>query len=96
MKLIKKIKVAIDSPAAAGAGTISKMIAKHYNLLYCDTGKIYRFLAKKLMQKKTKNKIRIMASPWSPPAWMKTNDQMNFGGKIKDEHKKSWANYTQE
>ena len=43
--------------------------------------------------KKTKNKIRIMASPWSPPAWMKTNDQMNFGGKIKDEHKKSWANY---
>ena len=59
MKL-KKIKVAIDSPAAAGAGTISKMIAKQYNLLYCDTGKIYRFLAKKLMQKKTKNKIKFL------------------------------------
>ena len=50
----KKIKIAIDSPAASGAGTISKMIAKHYNLLYCDTGKIYRFLAYKLMKKKYK------------------------------------------
>ena len=59
MKL-KKIKVAIDSPAAAGAGTISKMLAKHYNLLYCDTGKIYRFLAKKLMEKKPKNKIKYL------------------------------------
>ena len=55
MKLNKKIKVGVDSPSAAGAGTISKMLAKHYNLLYCDTGKIYRFLAKSIMQKKPKN-----------------------------------------
>ena len=59
MKL-KKIKVAIDSPSAAGAGTISKMLAKHYNLLYCDTGKIYRLLAKNIMQKKPKNKIKFL------------------------------------
>ena len=39
------IKIAIDSPAAAGAGTISKAISNHYNLLYLDTGKIYRFIA---------------------------------------------------
>jgi cytidylate kinase len=56
MKLNKKIKIGIDSPSAAGAGTISKLLAKHYNLLYCDTGKIYRFLAKNLMTKKPKNK----------------------------------------
>ena len=41
----KFIKVAIDSPAAAGAGTIAMSISKHYNLLYLDTGKAYRFLA---------------------------------------------------
>ena len=41
----KFIKVAIDSPAAAGAGTIAMAISKHYNLLYLDTGKAYRFLA---------------------------------------------------
>ena len=39
------LKVAIDSPAAAGAGTLAKAISKHYNLYYLDTGKIYRFIA---------------------------------------------------
>ena len=38
------ITVAIDSPAAAGAGTQSKLIAKRYNLYYLDTGKIYRYI----------------------------------------------------
>ena len=41
----KKIKVAIDSPAAAGAGTVAKAISKYFNLLYLDTGKIYRYIA---------------------------------------------------
>ena len=41
----KKIKIAIDSPAAAGAGTQAKLISKHYNLFYLDTGKIYRLIA---------------------------------------------------
>ena len=41
----------------------------------------------------TKNKFRIMASPWSPPSWMKTNGQMNEGGKLKEEYKRAWADY---
>ena len=45
MKLKNRIKVAIDSPAGAGAGTQAKLISKHYNLFYLDTGKIYRLLA---------------------------------------------------
>ena len=39
------VKIAIDSPAAAGAGTLGKALSKHYNLFYLDTGKIYRFIA---------------------------------------------------
>ena len=61
----KLIKIAIDSPAAAGAGTLAKSISKHYNLLYLDTGKIYRLIAFiKIKQKQNfnitflKNKIR--------------------------------------
>jgi cytidylate kinase len=42
---IKNIKIAIDSPAGAGAGTQSKLLSKHYNLFYLDTGKFYRILA---------------------------------------------------
>ena len=41
----KLLKIAIDSPAAAGAGTLAKSIAKNYNLFYLDTGKIYRLIA---------------------------------------------------
>ena len=42
---INNIKIAIDSPAGAGAGTQSKLLSKHYNLFYLDTGKFYRILA---------------------------------------------------
>ena len=52
----KFFKIAIDSPAAAGAGTQAKLIAKHYNLFYLDTGKIYRFIGyEKLKNKKNFN-----------------------------------------
>ena len=61
----KLIKVAIDSPAAAGAGTLARAVSKHYNLLYLDTGKIYRMIAfikinqkKKFNQKYLKTKIK--------------------------------------
>jgi cytidylate kinase len=50
------IKIAIDSPAAAGAGTQAKLIAKHYNLFYLDTGKIYRYIGfQKIKNKKSFN-----------------------------------------
>ena len=56
----KKIKVAIDSPAAAGAGTQAKLISKHYNLFYLDTGKIYRLIANiKITQPKKYNLLLI-------------------------------------
>ena len=45
IKRKKIIKIAIDSPAAAGAGTVAKAISNHYKLFYLDTGKIYRFIA---------------------------------------------------
>jgi len=39
------------------------------------------------------NSICLFASPWSPPAWMKTNGEMNNGGKLKPECRQAWANY---
>lgn len=35
----------------------------------------------------------LFASPWSPPAWMKTNGDMLHGGKLKPECADVWANY---
>jgi len=38
-------------------------------------------------------KISIFGSPWSPPAFMKSNNDMLHGGKLKPEFYQSWANY---
>ena len=45
IKKRKILKISIDSPAAAGAGTQAKLISKHYNLLHLDTGRVYRYVA---------------------------------------------------
>ena len=37
--------------------------------------------------------FQLFASPWSPPAWMKTNGMMNEGGQLKPEYREAWANY---
>tara|TARA_A100001011_G_scaffold60329_1_gene60046 strand:+ start:6200 stop:6856 length:657 start_codon:yes stop_codon:yes gene_type:complete len=55
--LIKRkhlITVAIDSPAAAGAGTQAKLISEYYNLFYLDTGKIYRYIGNLKLKRHSK------------------------------------------
>lgn len=39
------------------------------------------------------NQIDMLASPWSPPAYMKTNKMMNKGGKLKKEYYELWSQY---
>src|SRR6187431_2403080 len=37
--------------------------------------------------------LKLFASPWSPPAWMKDNKHMLQGGKLLPEFYQTWANY---
>jgi glucosylceramidase len=37
--------------------------------------------------------LRLLASPWSPPSWMKTNGQMAHGGSLRPECRDAWADY---
>ena len=37
--------------------------------------------------------IKFLASPWSPPKFMKNNKMLYFGGKLLDKYKQIWANY---
>jgi glucosylceramidase len=37
--------------------------------------------------------LTLYASPWSPPAWMKENNDMLHGGKLKPAFYQSWADY---
>ncbi len=54
------ITVAIDSPAAAGAGTQAKLISENYKLFYLDTGKIYRYLGMLKLNKKKKFSYKLV------------------------------------
>jgi len=53
----------------------------------------YKLPLIKLAYKYTGNNLKLFASPWSPPAWMKTNNNMLQGGKLKEECYDSWAEY---
>ena len=44
-----KFTVAIDGPAAAGKGTISKAVAAHFGFAHLDTGLLYRAVGKKAL-----------------------------------------------
>ncbi|BCN32198.1 glycoside hydrolase family 30 protein [Anaeromicropila herbilytica] len=46
-----------------------------------------------LAKEVSENEITFLASPWSPPSFMKTNGEMNHGGKLKEEHQDTWARY---
>jgi glucosylceramidase len=48
-------------------------------------------LIKKAQQ--TADKLTLYASPWSPPAFMKTTGSMLQGGSLKPEFYQAWANY---
>ncbi|KAK4317130.1 hypothetical protein Pmani_011764 [Petrolisthes manimaculis] len=37
--------------------------------------------------------LRVLASPWSPPAWMKTNDKLTNGGQLLPDMWHQWALY---
>lgn len=54
MILNSKLNVAIDGPAGAGKSTIAKIIAKKLNLMYINTGSMYRAVTLKALKKNIK------------------------------------------
>ncbi|HEX7374775.1 MAG TPA: hypothetical protein VF277_07365, partial [Steroidobacteraceae bacterium] len=42
-------------------------------------------------QRVARQPLKLLASPWSPPAWMKTTGRMNDGGRLRPECRPAWA-----
>ncbi len=47
--MMQPFTVAIDGPAAAGKGTISKAVAAHFDLAHLDTGLLYRAVGARML-----------------------------------------------
>ena len=60
LKKTKPIRIAIDATAGSGSTSLALRLAKYYKLRYLDTGKVYRWCALQIIQKKPKNKIKFL------------------------------------
>jgi len=52
--LKKRLLIAIDGTSSSGKGTLAKNLARKYRLFHLDSGKLYRFLAFKIISSKLK------------------------------------------
>lgn len=52
-----------------------------------------KYVIPMVKEAKRHSDIKFLASPWSPPAYMKNNGTMNRGGKLKPEYYELWAEY---
>ena len=46
----REMIIAVDGPAAAGKGTLSRLLAEHYTLARLETGSLYRAVALKMLR----------------------------------------------
>ncbi len=66
---------------------------KDLNTFNIDHDKEFRIPFTKLAIEAAGGDLVMFASPWSPPAFMKTNNNMLQGGKLKPDFYQPWANY---
>ncbi|MBU5243214.1 (d)CMP kinase [Lactococcus lactis] len=57
---MKKIQIAIDGPASSGKSTVAKIIARDLDLIYLDTGAMYRVATFVALQKETDDAKEII------------------------------------
>ena len=57
---MKKIQIAIDGPASGGKSTVAKIIARNLDLIYLDTGAMYRVATFVALQKETDDAKEII------------------------------------
>lgn len=57
---MKKIQIAIDGPASSGKSTVAKIIAQNLDLIYLDTGAMYRVATFVALQKETNDAKEII------------------------------------
>ena len=63
----------------------------NFNLQYEDH--VYKIPYIQMAQSLSSKPIRLYSSPWSAPAWMKTNNNLTGKGSLKTEYYQVWANY---
>jgi cytidylate kinase len=60
MKKLKKLIIACDGESASGKSTAAKLISKKYGLLLVNSGLLYRYASKLVIDFKPKNEVEFL------------------------------------
>ena len=75
MAKLKKLIVACDGGAASGKSTAAKLISKKYKLLLINSGLIYRYCSKMIINHKPKNIILFLKKKFKTFSYKKISKQ---------------------
>ncbi|MCV2370622.1 glucosylceramidase [Paucibacter oligotrophus] len=76
----------------AHAAVAGDLLLKHFNIERDRSSLLPMIKAAQAVARQAgAGTIRLLASPWSPPPWMKSNGQMNQGGELLPEYAAVWA-----
>ena len=71
MKKIKKLIIACDGESASGKSTAAKLITKKYNLLLINSGLLYRYASKLIIEYSPKNEISFLKKKFKKISYKK-------------------------
>ncbi len=75
MKKFKKLIIACDGESASGKSTASKLIAKKYKLVLINSGLLYRYGSKIIIEKKPKNILPFLKSKFKKVSYKSIEKQ---------------------
>ena len=84
MKNFKKLVIACDGESASGKSTAAKLIAKKYNLLLLNSGLLYRYASKVIINNNPKNLISFLKKRFNKISYRKIASQNLHSEKISD------------
>ena len=84
MKNFKKLVIACDGESASGKSTAAKLIAKKYNLLLLNSGLLYRYASKVIINNNPKNLISFLKKRFNKITYRKIASQNLHSEKISD------------
>ena len=71
MKKFKKLIIACDGESASGKSTAAKLISKKYKLLLINSGLLYRYASKEIIQYRPKNNINFLKKKFKKISYKK-------------------------
>ncbi len=82
MTKLKKLIIACDGESASGKSTAAKLISKKYKLLLINSGLIYRYCSKIIIQNKPKNIIKFLKKKLNSVSYTSISRQKLHSEKI--------------